>query len=169
MRIGIHGGYGTRNNHVLLNLEKSNLDVYLENPTIYGRQHYLHFDIFKTFKTIEFSGMTHDSTLGYNNREGYRCGTCHSYRAWNFETDSSFNLIVRPLIVMDVNFWRNKKRSINEANAKIIFLFKRCKYVGGDFIINWHNVYVLNKQDWFLKVYCNTIRYMIKDLHNNDS
>lgn len=167
MIIGLHGGYGTRNNPDLLYSQKLKLDSCLTSSTIHGRQHYLHFDIRNTFETIQMAGIKYDSTIAYNEKEGFRSGTCHPYYAWNFKTDSQFNLVVRPLIAMDLTFWQYEKRTINEAYNKIIFLFSRCKFVEGDFIINWHNVYVLNKQDWYEKVYCKSMLFMQNQLVNS--
>ena len=124
----------------------------------------MHFDIKNTFNIIESSGIKYDSTLGYNEREGFRCGTSHPFKSWNFQTDSVYNIVERPLVVMDITFWNYRNKSIDEAYNKIIFLFSRCKFVGGDFIINWHNVYVINKEDWFLNVYCKSILYMKNNL-----
>ena len=169
MKIGLHGGYGTRNNPDLLYAQKKKLDVCLPYSTIHGRQHYLHFDILNTFQTIQQAGIKYDSTLAYNEREGFRSGTCHSYSAWNFQTDSKLNLVVRPLIAMDLTFWQYNKMTINEAFNKIIFLFKRCKFVGGDFIINWHNVYVVNKREWYDNVYCKSMLFMKNELNNTNS
>ena len=107
--------------------------------------------------------------MAYNEREGFRSGTCHSYSAWNFQTDSKLNLVVRPLIAMDLTFWQYNKMTINEAFNKIIFLFKRCKFVGGDFIINWHNVYVVNKREWYDNVYCKSMLFMKNELNNTNS
>jgi hypothetical protein len=169
MIIGLHGGYETRNNPELLKGQKQKLDDCLLNSTIHGRQHYLHFETLNTFETIQLAGIKYDSTMAYNEREGFRSGTCHSYYAWNFKTDSKLNLVIRPLIAMDLTFWQYNKRTINETFDKIIFLFSRCKFVGGDFIINWHNVYVVNKREWYDNVYCKSMLFMKNELNNTNS
>lgn len=157
MTVGIHGGFGTRNNADLLKLEKAKLQRICINPILKGRQHYLHFDINKTYKTLEESGLEFDSTLGYNEQEGFRCGTCHEFKAWDFLNDCEMNLIERPLIVMDVTLWSSKKYSKSDALKTILKLHSRCKAVGGKFIILWHNSYVERKTDWFNQVYVKSL------------
>jgi hypothetical protein len=151
MIIGLHGGFGTRSLSSLLELEKETLQNVCKKPLLNGRQHYLHFDINKTYEVIEKAGFELDSTLGYNEKEGFRCGTCYEFHPWNFSEDLEMKLIERPLIVMDVTLFASYTK--REAFIKILSLNSRCKAVGGKFVILWHNAYVERKKDWFNEVY----------------
>lgn len=47
------------------------------------------------------AGMSYDSTLGYADRPGFRCGTCFEYTAFDVVSDQPLSLRIRPLIAMD--------------------------------------------------------------------
>ncbi len=45
--------------------------------------------------------MSYDSTLGYADHAGFRCGTCFEYPAFDPVADKQLNLRIRPLIAME--------------------------------------------------------------------
>ena len=52
----------------------------------------------------ERCGLAYDSTLGYNERPGFRAGTCIPIRPWLFGSNRECNLVEIPLVAMDVTF-----------------------------------------------------------------
>jgi len=153
MIVGLHGGYESFNDSLILKREKEKVECATDCEIRMGRQHYLRFNIKTTFKTLESVGIKYDSTLGYNEQEGFRCGTCYEYQPFDFANDCAMKIIERPLIVMDNTLWAFKKYSKSEAYNKVMQLYLRCLAVGGNFIISWHNSYVNRKTDWFEEVY----------------
>ena len=161
MVVGFHAGYDTSRDKDLFIEEKYRVEEALGAKILGGRQHYLRFDINRTYRIWEQSGMKYDSTVGYNEREGFRCGTCHEFNPWDFENDCSMELIERPLIVMDVTLWNYRMMSIEEGFNTLMKLYSRCKAVEGNFIILWHNAYVFRSYSpWFQNVYERFLRYV---------
>lgn len=158
MIIGVHGGYDSYNNEQVFKQEKKDIEsIYNENITK-GRQHYLRFDINNTIKVWHNCGMKQDSTLGYAEREGFRCGTCHEYYLYDFQKDNVSEIKERPLIVMDKTLFEYRGMSIEEARVAIGKLKDRCLAVGGNFVINWHNECLFRDyENRYRKVYCNSI------------
>jgi hypothetical protein len=66
-----------------------------------GRAHYLLFDITKSFKILENSGIKIDTTCSYADRVGFRFGTCKPFNPYNFEKNREYGLLEIPLVVMD--------------------------------------------------------------------
>ncbi len=161
-KIGLHGGFGTRNNLELFRLEKMKLESATKLDISITRQHYLNFEIKETPNLMEENGIRVDSSLGYNEQEGFRCGTCHEYRLWDFRNNCEFKLIERPLIVMDITLFKHKAYSKKEAIHSIFKLNSRCIAVGGKFTILWHNTYVIDFKEWYEDVYIHALESICK-------
>lgn len=100
--IGFHPGIKTFKNERIWNIEKSLLDTSLGFKCYEGRQHFLMVDINETFKIWEKAGMQYDSSLGYPEELGFRCGTGDMFYLFNIINRRRYNLIERPLVFMDV-------------------------------------------------------------------
>ncbi|MBQ1819611.1 MAG: hypothetical protein II120_05360, partial [Bacteroidales bacterium] len=85
------------------------------------------------------AGITDDYTLGFAERCGFRCGTCHPYPLYDVRHDKVTDIIEHPLIVMDGTLFDYMKLSVEDARALTQRLKQRCLDVEGDFVILWHN------------------------------
>lgn len=137
--VGLHPGYDTLNNPALLAAEKARLDAILGKTRYGGRQHFLRFQVPDTWRHWEQVGLDYDSTLGYADHEGFRCGTCHPFRPFDVDQDRELHLIERPLVVMDVTLHHYRALKPAEGETRIIALARRCQQVGGEFSLLWHN------------------------------
>lgn len=153
MLIGIHGGYNTYNNASVFSKEKLGIEQSTNVSVEYNRQHFLRFDVNTTFDVLVENKIKYDSSLGYAEAEGFRCGTCHPYNPYNFKLDKPFEIIERPLIVMDVTLTSYRNYSDAEALASMHRLYERCKSVNGEFIVLWHNTYVDREPSRFNNIY----------------
>lgn len=111
----------------------------LDIPVDCGRQHFLCFDAARTPRIWAETGMRYDSTLGYPDHEGFRCGTCHAYPLYDLEADCPLPVLERPLIAMDGTLRDYRGLSRSEALESLQRLFERSYAVGGDFVVLWHN------------------------------
>jgi len=101
--IGIHPTYDAYNNFEQLKKEKEELETNLETKITFGREHYLRFEVPITWQIWEDNGMKWDSTCGYADREGFRCGTGDEFSVFNILTKEKLKLKERPLLYMDDN------------------------------------------------------------------
>jgi hypothetical protein len=84
--------------------------------------------------------MEWDSTLGYADKEGFRCGTCYEYSVFNFLTRKKLKLKEKPLIVMEESFVTYQPNVSPEyMKMKIENLIKKVKKYNGEFVFLWHN------------------------------
>jgi hypothetical protein len=137
--IGIHASYGTLNDPEKLALEKVRFDNVLEVAYCGGRQHFLRFQVPHTWRHWEQVGLAYDATMAYADCEGFRCGTCHPYRPYDVELDRELDLWERPLIVMDGSLRDYRGLTPAQGKARILELAARCRQVGGEFSLLWHN------------------------------
>ena len=140
--IGLHGSYYSYDHTSRLNKERLYLENVAECRISQGRQHYLRFDIRTTPTVWQNGGIINDYTIGYAEREGFRCGTCHPYPLYDIANDRPLQVTEHPLIAMDGTFLQYRKFTPEQALQKIRQLHATCNAVEGDFILLWHNTLV---------------------------
>ncbi len=138
--VGIHPTYDAYDNVEQFKKEKNELEKNLATEIIFGREHYLRFEVPTTWQIWEENGMEWDSTLSYADKEGFRCGVCYEYSVFNILTRQKLNLKEKPLIVMEGSFTTYQKdMSPKEMEYKIFNLINRVKKYNGEFVFLWHN------------------------------
>lgn len=145
--IGLHPSYNTYQNKDLLINEFLRLKKVCNKENIIqsewgGRMHYLRWEHPNTMQAWSDAGLMYDSTLGYADHPGFRCGTCFEYPAFNPITKQQLNLRLRPLIVMEVSIMSPVYLGLGQGDKalKCFLDFKnKCKKVNGYFTLLWHN------------------------------
>lgn len=163
--LGFHAGYDTLNNPDKLLQEKRRLDVVLGYTQYGGRQHYLRFDVPNTWKHWEQARFSYDSTMGYADHEGFRCGTCHRYRPFDLELNRELKLLELPLIVMDSTLLSYRKIPMADIPALILALARRCKVVEGTFTFLAHNTLLDRQYGEWKQCYEYILRMLADDLN----
>lgn len=158
--VGFHAGYYTFKNYDNFIKEKERLDKVLGYKNYGGRQHYLRFDVNTTWKYWEQAGLKYDSTVGYAEHEGFRCGTCHPFKPFDIDEDRKLDVIEIPLIVMDGTLQLYRNLSPEEGVNSILDLVNRCKEVEGVFTLLWHNTSIYRGwEEWFEGVYKKALKH----------
>jgi hypothetical protein len=137
--IGFHPSYRSFDDAGRFLQEKSNLEAALKTPLSGGRQHYLRFRVPDTWRMWEKAGLNYDSTMGFPECGGFRCGTCHAYRPFDVEEDREMDLWERPLIMMDVTLTNYNSFTPDQGERVMAKLLQKCRNVGGVFTLLWHN------------------------------
>ena len=145
--LGLHPSYYTCSEPQLLIREAENLFKICEKEHIIqsewgSRMHLLRWKWPTTLHGLKLSNLDYDSTLGFADRPGFRCGTCHPYNMFDPFNNRQINLIQRPLIVMEASITANKYLGLgfgSSALSKFQLLKTRCKSVRGNFELLWHN------------------------------
>ena len=141
-QIGLHGSYPSANDLQCLQKEKQNLSKLCDEEIRISRQHYLRTFFADDPNSLDLwrdAGITDDYTLGFAERCGFRCGTCHPYPLYDVRHDKVTDIIEHPLIVMDGTLFDYMKLSVEDARALTQRLKHRCLDVEGDFVILCHN------------------------------
>ena len=141
-QIGLHGSYPSANDLQCLQKEKQNLSKLCDEEVRISRQHYLRTFFADDPNSLDLwrdAGITDDYTLGFAERCGFRCGTCHPYPLYDVRHDKVTDIIEHPLIVMDGTLFDYMKLSVEDARSLTQRLKQCCLDVEGDFVILWHN------------------------------
>ncbi len=120
--IGLHPSYEAYRDGRLFEREKARLERVAGQPVKRSRQHYLRFQFPVTPQIIEAQGIKEDSSLGYRDRIGFRCGTGFGYRLYDFDREGAFDFVEVPLILMDISLVREAGRD-KEAMREVLFDF----------------------------------------------
>lgn len=136
--IGLHPSYKTWRDGKMLGHEKQNLERVAGQEIHFSRQHFLHFDLKTTPNVLIANGITEDSTLGYQNRIGFRCGTGFRYPLYDFKNEKVYPLWVTPLVVMDVALLTQTQQNINEWKSLLLKFLEKNKS-GTQITFNFHN------------------------------
>jgi hypothetical protein len=138
--IGIHPSYDAYHDVTKIKQEKELLEKISGEKIVEGREHYLRFEVPTTWQAWEENGMEIDSTCGYADREGFRCGTGDMFSVFNILTRQKLQLKERPLVVMDGSFTTYQTDTDHiEMEQKIAHLIRRVKQHQGTFVLLWHN------------------------------
>ncbi|MBL0024735.1 MAG: hypothetical protein IPO98_06795 [Saprospiraceae bacterium] len=100
--IGLHPSYDSFENDTTLINEKRILESISGHKIIHSRQHFLRYSIRITGKILEKANLETDSSLGFRDRIGFRCGTGFPYHLYDFEREKPFKFLELPLVVMDM-------------------------------------------------------------------
>ncbi|MBI9107213.1 MAG: polysaccharide deacetylase family protein [Spirochaetales bacterium] len=145
--IGIHGHYLTYLNKNEYIRETEKLRNILNTNGISqelkgGRQHYLRVNIPETFRIWEAANLEYDSTIGFSDRPGFRCGTCYEYQLYDVINRKALNIKEKPLVVMEgtIIYKHNMGKGYSADAFNIFKKFKDiCRFYRGDFTLLWHN------------------------------
>jgi len=138
--IGLHPSYLAAEDPVLFLKEKSFLEKLIGQKIELSRQHYLHFDFEKTLDILEQNGIQEDSSLGYNEHVGFRCGTGFNYFLFNWKLKAKSTVKEQPLI------WMDSAQRYEVGKQSSLFYLKAIKFfesnkIGTQLNINIHNHY----------------------------
>lgn len=154
MGVGLHAGLKSYHDESQFLAEKENLEKVVGRDVVDVRQHFLRFDVRRTPQIWQSVGVRHDSTMGFPEQEGFRCGTCHPYRLYDVENDCVTDVVEHPLIVMDTTLFQYRNVSETEAFESVCNLYGRCVSVEGDFVMLWHNTTMFGElKSWYENVY----------------
>ena len=139
--IGLHGSLSSYENGDYLAEEKAILEKSIQNTVKGLRQHYLRFDINRSFDAIAEAGFQYDSTLGFSHHLGYRCGTSMPFFPFSRQRGIAYSFLEIPLVVMDIVLYLESRLYLTREEAwNILEQHLTLAYEnGGCFTVNWHN------------------------------
>jgi len=145
--IGLHGSYNSAKDFEKLKEEKIILENVLGFKVTKTRQHWLNY--FESITPDSHNRLFEtDSTLGWNDRIGFRSGCASKFRPYDFKNNKTFNYYIIPQIIMDSNVYDyTKDEQIFEKTKNMIELSKnisKITYIS----ISWHQRVCSSDYNW---------------------
>jgi len=145
---GIHPGITSNQSINILEKEIRQLGVILNQKINHSRQHFLKLEIPKTYHNLLSTDISDDHSMGYHDHVGFRAGTTENFYWYDLENEQQTNLLIHPLMAMDVSLKKYMNLSPADAKIKLFELADACREVQGPFCILWHNSSFYEEEGW---------------------
>jgi len=136
--VGLHGSYLSHVSADDLAAQRAQIEGASGAKASGTRQHFLRFDVARTFEAQEAAGFDHDSTLGYNEALGFRAGIAAPFHPWDASRRAPHRLLELPLTVMDGTLFRTLGLSGEAAAERVRRHLDAVEAVGGLAVLLWH-------------------------------
>lgn len=136
--IGLHSSYFAYNDPEILKNQFNLLSNHSLQPITSVRQHCLRFEVPLTWQIMDDNKIEWDSSMGFANKEGFRCGVCYDFSVFNILTRQKLKLKEKSLVAMDVSFFY-QGLAPESVKQKITELLNRVRKYNGTFVFLWHN------------------------------
>ena len=146
--VGLHGSYLSYNKKKFLYEEKLILENIIKSEIYQNRQHFLRFEVPKTWSILDELGIKEDYSLGYAEKPGFRAGTAIPFKAFDLNKSICLDIKEYPLICMENSLLDQSYLglSYNDAFNYIDKLVKKIKIFGGNFTLLWHNHFLISDE-----------------------
>jgi len=138
---GLHGSPLHATHLAALTLEKKRLEALSKQAITLHRQHYLRIEPGTTFRFLERMGIRFDSTMAFNNRTGFRCGSCIPLPWWDIREARMMNLVELPLCVGDWTLHDPENFDATKSLPLVQQMADWAKLAGGILSIDFHELY----------------------------
>lgn len=138
-KIGFHPSYDSYDNESIFQKELKELKIAVGRRVDSGRQHFLRFNVPATWNLWDKFNFSWDSTMGYSEEVGFRCGVCYPFPVYDIVQRKQLDIIERPLLVMDVTLAIHNNLTALEAIEKVNLIKNQVKKYNGEFVFLWHN------------------------------
>lgn len=137
-QIGLHPSYNSYDDYVMITDERNKLQGVIGDKVRTSRQHFLRFAFDETITALSDSGIYEDSSLGYQHRIGYRCGTAFTYLLYDLRRDRNSRVSETPMIIMDGALLEECNRDVSKSQ-KLLLEFIDKYSQNSHLTINFHN------------------------------
>lgn len=146
--LGIHPSYQNSNGNKIYQEEKNWLE-HITNVNIeHSRQHYLHFELPKTYLDLESMGIKHDWSMGFSNTVGFRNGSSNPVKWFNIFDNKEHELSIHTFSIMDVTCKNYLKLNLFDSIILGNSLKQIIQQINGHYTFIIHNESFSEKDGW---------------------
>jgi hypothetical protein len=146
--VGLHQSFGAWDNAGAMAKEKARVENALGATVDHCRQHWLHFSWEKTWAAQAAAGFNLDSTLGFNDRTGFRAGHALAIRPWDTAIGGPLPIVTMPMVLMDSHFYDYSGGRDMDPETAMKPWTDEVRAVGGDVTVNWHTHTITDIYGW---------------------
>lgn len=136
--IGLHPSFNAWRSEKAILTERERVERATGVPVRSGRQHWLRFSWEKTWKAQQGAGLTLDTTLGFNDRPGFRNGAALRFHPWDLTGARPMTIEAMPLVLMDSHLYDYAEFSAEEREREIQRWIGEIFAVRGEATVLWH-------------------------------
>lgn len=137
-KVGLHPGYETWQDHKQIATQRSLVEAAAGAQVAHCRQHWLRFSWQDTWGAQQSAGLTHDTTLMFNDRPGFRNSSALCWQPYNPNQAATHYLKAMPTLFMDSHFYDYQSMSAAERQSVMQHWIRECQNVSGNAALLWH-------------------------------
>ncbi len=137
-KIGLHPAFDSWKEPKKLRLEKEQLEDSLGCEVEICRQHWLRFGWEDTWQAQASAGFKLDTTLGFNDRPGFRNGMALKFNPWDSQQRKPMDFSAIPMVLMDSQLFDHKYINDEDHNKIIKHWLDEVILACGTATIIWH-------------------------------
>ena len=149
--IGLHASYNTWQGWERIAAERERLEQVAGQLVTGNRHHYWHMrhPFWHTLEAHERAGLRYDSSLAFNDAQGFRLGIAFPFHPWNPITARPVKTLQIPVMIMDGAYFVAQGLSIDESLEQFARLLDGLKRFEGVAAIDWHEYTSYPGSVWF--------------------
>jgi hypothetical protein len=136
--IGLHPGFDAWQDAGKIAAQRSSVEQAAGVQVTHCRQHWLRFSWQATWSAQQSAGLTHDTTLMFNDRAGFRNSSALRWHPWQMEGNNKSHLVAMPSVFMDSHFYDYQYMSSAARRSAMQHWIQECHSVSGEAAILWH-------------------------------
>jgi hypothetical protein len=146
--IGLHQSFAAWDDAARMQQERARLEAALGASVTSCRQHWLRFSWARTWKAQQQAGLELDTTLGFNDRPGFRVAAALRYRPWDSDIAGPLGVEVLPMVLMDSHLYDYQPLDESGRNAQMRRWIEEIKAVRGQASVIWHTHVLSSDYGW---------------------
>lgn len=139
---GLHPSWASGDHSSLLTTEKIWLEKTAGCSITSSRQHYIRFQLPKTYRHLIALGITEDYSMGYGSINGFRASVATPYYWYDLKAEGATPLMLHPFCFMDANSYYEESKTAAQAFDELMQYYTTVHAVGGTMITIWHNSFL---------------------------
>jgi len=162
LEVGYHGSYNSCDDLNMILEENISLKEVIGYSNYGSRQHYLKFIVPNTWRHLEKAGILYDTSLGYADYYGFRCGICFPFKPYDILANRVINIWEIPLILMECTLKQPGYNELTAQEAKSVIskLIETTSKYNGVFTLLWHNTSFDSQWSDWENVYEETLKML---------
>jgi len=136
--VALHGSFESFHSAADLSAERRDVARLIGQAVSGCRQHFLRFELPRTWRCQAEAGLRYDASLGYHDTDGYRAG--FSFPFWPFDGEE-VRVLELPLMVMDGALREQQGLDAEAAWEVVRGYLERAEADGAMVSLLWHNHY----------------------------
>lgn len=139
---GLHPSWQSGDDPALLQQEKDRLERMTGIKISASRQHYIRFELPRTYRTLAEAGIREDYSMGYGSINGFRASVASPFYWYDLEREQTTALLLYPFCFMEANAFFEEGLSAMQALDEMYRYYHAVRKVNGLFITVWHNTFL---------------------------
>lgn len=140
--IGLHPSWQSGDDSGLIQSEKKTLESIAGKQITSSRQHFIRFNLPKTFRSLISAGILEDYSMGYGSINGFRASVASPFYWYDLEQEKATSLLLYPFCYMEANSFYEQRIPAQQALEEMRHYHKVVRKVNGTLITIWHNTFL---------------------------